>query len=127
MSKKNVFKTCPGCFNAWKTRDDFLSDRSLVLNGYKADFKDLEYGMFFFTHNDESCHSTMTLMVEDFKNLYSGPIYSENKALSEECPRYCIDEKQLSRCDALCECAFAREITQVIVDNQKNNIQLPGA
>ncbi len=120
MSKKNIFKTCPGCFHTWETREVFLSDQSLVLNGYKADFKDLEYGMFFFTHEIEPCHSTMTLMVEDFRSLYSGATYKENKALSEECPRYCIDEEQLARCEALCECAFVREISQIIVDMQKN-------
>ncbi len=119
MNKNGNFKTCPGCFLTWPSREKFLSDSNLVLNGYKADFKDLEYGMFFFTHQTEPCHSTMTLMVEDFRDLYSGKTYKEKKALSEECPRYCIDEKQLSRCEALCECAFVREILQIILEKQK--------
>lgn len=121
MSDDAMFKTCPGCFHAWQTRQEFLADPSIELNGYKADFSDLEYGMFFFTHKSAPCCSTMTLMVEDFRSLYSGPTYPDNKALSEECPRYCLDDQQLSRCDALCECAFAREISQIIADMRQDD------
>lgn len=113
------FKTCPSCFHSWETLEIFLSDPTLELNGYKPDFKDLEYGMFFFTHKVEPCFSTMTLMVDDFRSLYNGPVYKENKALSEECPRFCVNEKQLARCDALCECAYVREIMQIILARQK--------
>lgn len=113
------FKTCPSCFQTWETMETFLSDPTLELNGYKPDFKELEYGMFFFTHKVEPCFSTMTLMVDDFRSLYQGPVYKENKALSAECPRYCIDDKQLARCEALCECAFVREIMQIILERQR--------
>lgn len=119
-----AFKVCPGCFHVWETREVFMSDPHLEFNGYKADFKDLDFGMFFFTHTASNCHSTMTMMVEDFLDLYSGKRYSENKALSDECPRYCIDEKQLSRCDAFCECAYVREICQLLVDRQQNRISV---
>lgn len=122
MNEKSTFKTCPGCFISWNSMEAFLSDPGLELNGYKADFKDLEYGMFFFTHNSEPCYSTMTLMVDDFRSLYSGKYYRDNKALSEECPRYCMNEKQFVRCDALCECAFVREIMQTIVEKQKQAV-----
>ena len=121
MESKNIFKKCPCCFHAWQTRDDFISDTNLKINGYQVNFKNLEYGMFFFTHTVEQCHSTLTSMVEDFYDLYTGEHYKGSKALSEECPRYCTDEKQLSRCDALCECAFAREIIQIIKERQKTS------
>lgn len=114
MTDDNAFKICPGCNQIWETRNDYLNDETLVLNGYKADFKALEYGMFFFTHRVEGCCSTMVLLVNEFQDLYTGPLYPENKAISEECPRYCMDENELSRCDALCECAFAREIMHLI-------------
>ena len=110
----NPFKTCPHCFQIWPTRDDFISDSQLELNGYKADFEKLEYGLFFFTHQKSGCHSTMAIEVVDFKDLYSGEIYTERKTGSEECPRYCLDKEQLDRCDAICECAFVREIIQII-------------
>jgi len=119
MTSKDIFKRCPGCFTEWSTRDAFLSDPSLELNGYKADFKNLEYGLFFITHKVDDCFSTMALEVSDFMDLYSGPIYPERRTMSEECPRYCVDEKQLKRCDALCECAFAREVMQIIIERQR--------
>ena len=122
MNEKSKFKTCPGCFISWDSMETFLSDPNLELNGYKADFKDLEYGMFFFTHRTEPCYSTMTLMVDDFRSLYFGKTYRGSKALSEECPRYCMDEKQFVRCNALCECAFVREIMQIIVERQKEAV-----
>jgi hypothetical protein len=113
------FKTCPNCFGKWHTRDNFLSDSQLELNGYKADFEKLDYGLFFFTHKKDSCYSTMAIEVVDFKDLYSGEIHTERKTGSEECPRYCLDKEQLDRCDAMCECAFVREIIQII-QNKKS-------
>ncbi len=112
--KDNYFKKCPSCGEIWQTQKAFIIDELLVLNGYKADFEKLEYGMFFFTHNKESCHSTMVIEVSDFINLYNGEVYSERKTGSDECPRYCLDEEQIDRCGAICECAFVRELLQII-------------
>jgi len=120
MADNTAFKTCPGCFYCWSSRDEFLQDSSLELNGYKADFKELEYGLFFFTHKKGDCFSTMALEVNDFLDLYTGTRSQEKKALSTECPRYCIDEKQLNRCGVVCECSFAREIIQIIRESQKS-------
>lgn len=119
MTEEHIFKKCPCCFHVWHSRDDFLTDQNLEFTGYQVNFKELEYGMFFFTHTVEPCHSTMTIMVEDFRDLYTGKTHQESKALSPECPRYCLDKKQFSRCDALCECAFAREVIQIIIEKQK--------
>jgi hypothetical protein len=116
---KQLFKLCPSCNKEWLTREEFMRDPGLELNGYKADFESLEYGMFFFTHSVSNCCSTMVLLVNDFRSLYGGPVYPDRLALSEDCPRYCIDEKQMARCDALCECAFVREIMQIIRQEKK--------
>ena len=118
MSHTAIFKKCPGCAHVWEHRDDFLNDSSLRLNGYKADRKQLEYGLYFFTHHVEGCCSTMAFEVHDFLDLYSGVRYHEDKSMADECPRLCEDEKQLSRCDALCECAFAREIMHLVRHRQ---------
>lgn len=118
MSDK-VFKTCPNCKQIWVTQDGFLADKSVELNGYKADFENLEYGLFFFTHCKDGCFSTITIEVEDFMNLYGGPYYSESKAGSEECPGYCLDIDQLDRCEARCECAFVRHVIQIINANNE--------
>ena len=114
MTQEELFKICPMCFTEWKNRDDFLDDSSLELNGYKADFEKLEWGLFYFTHNKEGCFSTMAVETKLFLDLYAGKKYTERRTGEEECPGYCLDEKQLSRCDAFCECAFNREVIQVI-------------
>jgi hypothetical protein len=31
-----------------------------------------------------------------------------------ECPGYCNNQNQLSRCNMLCECAYVREIIEII-------------
>ena len=56
----------------------------------------------------------------DFLDLYTGKTYPASKAESEECHRYCLDEKQLARCDALCECAFVRETIQVLLEKHES-------
>ena len=112
---RNVaFKRCPSCGKQWSTRDEFIDDESLQLNGYTADFEDLEYGLFFFTHEVNGCYSTMTMEVKGFLDLYQGKRYTKRKAEAKGCPRYCMDAKQLARCNMLCECAFAREIMHII-------------
>jgi hypothetical protein len=70
--------------------------------------------MFFFTHKKKGCFSTMVVEVSEFLNLYDGPRYREHKPGEEICPGYCHEKSNLERCDALCECAFVREITQIL-------------
>ena len=59
MQPRTPFKRCPCCFDLWPTRDRFLDDPDVELNGYKADFEQLEYGLFFFIHLKLDCWSTM--------------------------------------------------------------------
>lgn len=113
------FKTCPKCSKSWDTLNDFLTDSSIYLNGYQVNLKSLETGMLLFTHIVEECKTTMSIYVKNFSSMYSGARYAENKALSPECPRYCIEEKRLDRCDAHCECAFVREIIDIISNMPK--------
>lgn len=113
-----VFKKCPCCKYGWETRDQFLDDKTLIVNGYSADFEDLDLGLFFFTHQVENCGSTMTMHVKEFKDLYKGEIYSERKTLGADCPRFCTDKYQLARCEARCECAWVR-ILLILIKNRK--------
>jgi hypothetical protein len=108
------FKVCSCCGTIWPTRDAFLSDGSLRVEGYTPDFETLEEGLFFITHNREGCGSTLAVVTRDFLDLYRGPRYTERKTFSDGCPRYCLDQKQLGRCTALCECAFVREVLQIL-------------
>ena len=111
-----LFKTCSMCNSQWNSIDSFLADPSLSFNGYQANFGILDEGIFFFTHNMEECGSTLGIKVRAFGTLFSGKKYSKSKQLSAECPRYCLDPKNLGRCSAECENAFAREISQIIRD-----------
>jgi len=111
------------CSTEWKTRDKFIDDQSLEIIGYQADFENLEMGLFYFTHQKEVCFSTMAIKVKVFLSLYSGGKYTERRTGKKECPGYCLDEKQLNRCDALCECAFNREVIQIINDRQQITCQ----
>lgn len=111
---KTCFKTCPMCGSNWNSLEEFLKDRHLIFNGYQANFGELDQGIFFFTHEVEECGSTMGLKVRDFTPLFSGPTYGRSRQLSSDCPRYCLDKNNLSRCNAHCENAFAREIAQQI-------------
>ena len=117
------FKECPKCKKKWTSRSEYLADILLKLNGYQAAFDNLENGLLLFTHLCDGCKSTMSIGVSKFDDLYSGERFSENKALSEECPRYCIDEHNLERCDAKCECAFVREIIQHVKDYPKDSVE----
>ncbi len=114
MEEKEVFKVCPMCSTEWVTRDEFLNDLSLEINGYGADFERLDWSLFYFTHKKEGCFSTMVVEAKDFLDLYSGKKYTERRTGLEDCPGYCLDKEQLNRCEALCECAFNREIINLI-------------
>lgn len=114
MEEETGFKCCPMCGKHWGNRNDFLNDDLLILNGYQADFEELEYGLFYFTHQAHGCGSTLVIQAKAFLDLYSGAKYSERKTGSDECPGYCLEKDQLSRCDAACECAFIREVIEII-------------
>ena len=118
MAEREIFKKCPMCTFEWKTRDEFLDDHSLELNGYQADFDKLELSLFLFTHMKKNCFSTMAIWAKEFQNLYSGTKYKERRTGKEDCPGYCLDKEQLNRCDALCSGAFNREIMQIIKSRQ---------
>ena len=119
MTEKSIFKVCPMCSTKWLTRDDFLDDQSLEINGYGADFEKLEWSLFYFTHKVEGCFSTMALEAKDFLSLYKGEKYTDRRTGEEECSKHCLDKEQLNRCEAFCECAFNREIIQIIKDRHK--------
>lgn len=119
MNDIQPFKICPMCATIWHTRDDFLGDQNLRLDGYQADFEILEYGLFYFTHLNSDCRSTMALPTLHFLDMYTGDRYSERKTGGEECPGLCLEKDQLDRCEAFCECAMVREVIQIIKEKQQ--------
>jgi len=107
----SVFKECQVCNVAWRERDDFLADPDVVLIGYQANFVVLEKGLFLFNH---SCRGTMSVQVSEFSDLYSGPIFQTRKTGTDACAGYCLHRNVLKPCPAECECAYVREILQLL-------------
>ena len=113
-----IFKKCPLCGCPWESRNSFLSDPCIEIIGYQACFKELTAGFFLFNH---SCAGTLAILVEEFEDLYGGPVYEERKTGTDECPQYCLHKEELARCPVRCECAFVREIIQLVRSWPKNS------
>jgi hypothetical protein len=106
-----LFKRCPRCDFEWKTRSSFIADPDIVIIGYQTRFRNLTDGLFYFNH---SCNGTMALKVDEFTDLYEGPVYEHRKTGGEDCPGHCLYKDNLDPCPAECECAYVREVIQVI-------------
>jgi hypothetical protein len=112
LQETQNFKQCPSCGEIWKTQQLFLNDVNLEIVGYQVNFINLELGYFLFNH--AKCKTTLSLFAKSFSNLYGGPIFKERKTQSDECPEYCLKKSVLEPCPARCECAYVREIIQII-------------
>lgn len=108
----NAFKKCSCCELPWLGRDEFLNDGQIELVGYQANFSQLELGYLLFNHL--SCESTIAVHAGLFKDLYSGPIFAQRLTGTEGCQGFCKDSVALEPCDQKCECAYVREILQII-------------
>ena len=106
-----LFKQCTHCGWKWDTRESFLNDESVILVGYLAHFEDLTLGLFLFNH---SCKTTLSLEAGLFIDLFSGPVFTEEATGGAECPGFCLKKENIMPCPVKCECAFVREILQVI-------------
>jgi hypothetical protein len=109
-----VFKECPMCSAVWKSRNEFIGDCSLVINGYQANFDYLEHGLFYFTHEVDGCFSTMALKAKDFYDLSTQKKFTERKTFTDECPGHCLDKNNLEKCYTECECAFVRDLLSTL-------------
>ena len=117
----SVFKKCTCCDDPWFSREEFLGDSKLDFVGYQVDFANLELGYFLFNHL--TCQSTIGVHAGLFKDLYDGPIFSERKTNTENCPGYCGDREILNPCSEECECAYVREIIQIVRKWPKDEYQ----
>ena len=109
--KKLKFKICPTCGTEWNSREEFLSDPDIDLVGYQVHFDELTAGLFLFNH---SCKTTMSILAATFVSLYNGPIFSERATSTDSCEELCLRDDELGPCHAECECAYVREILQII-------------
>lgn len=106
------FKQCTLCGHVWATRNGFLSDEAVRLIGYQAFLPDPILGLFMFNH--DVCETTLAIEAEKFQDLYDGPIYRENKHDTDDCSGYCDSEDELRPCPVECECAWVREILEIV-------------
>ena len=118
VSGSTVFKKCTVCRFQWALRDDFLRDPNIEVIGYQVDFDELAEGFFLFNH---SCKGTLAITAGEFNDLYDGPIFSERAEGSEDCPSHCLHENELRLCPVKCQCAYVREILQIIKNYQKSD------
>ncbi len=108
---KPNFNTCSNCGHVWQNRDSFLNDPDITIIGYQAHFENLRAGFFLFNH---VCKTTLALEVSLFEDLYDGPIFQDRLTGSDDCPGHCLHHGNLDPCDEKCECAFVREIIQLL-------------
>ncbi|MBL7115109.1 MAG: hypothetical protein ISS35_05030 [Kiritimatiellae bacterium] len=111
QENKSTFKRCTMCKHHWSTQEDFLADPDLRLIGYQANFGHLSLGYFLFTH---TCGTTIAVTVKSFENLHEGEIFTTRATGNAACPSYCVRQGSLEPCPVPCECAFVRDIIQII-------------
>ncbi|MBP9212073.1 MAG: hypothetical protein KBF97_04680 [Bacteroidetes bacterium] len=68
---ESTFKECTMCRAVWKTREDFLNDHELKLNGYQftsvRNTNSSQGGILLYTHTKDSCGTTLAIYVRKFK------------------------------------------------------------
>jgi hypothetical protein len=116
-NESEYFKGCSYCKLNWMSRDDFLSDPDIKLIGYQPHYKNMEEGLFLFNHL--GCNSTLSIVSQKFRDLYTGPLYTSSKLEDDklnydDCPDFCLFKNKMKGCLQQCERAFVSEIIQVI-------------
>lgn len=114
-----VFKRCSGCEHVWASREAFLNDPEVTLVGYQVVMDELEAGFFLFNHRHQGCGSTVSIKAGHCFDLYKGPVFSTRKFGEKDCGGFCLRAEDLSPCPAECECAFVREIIQIVLARMK--------
>lgn len=109
------FKTCPLCNQHWFTREDFLADPDVVCAGYQVNLDMLHEGLFLFVHTKQECGTDLAVDVNAFLGLHVGTKYIARKSWTAVCPRHCFDKEDTRPCSEACECAFIRDLLQVIL------------
>lgn len=104
------------CSMIWTSRDEFIMDKNLKLNGYQVDFENLTLGLFFFTHTIPGCHTTLALRVEHFLDLHPGPKYKALDVGGENCPGYCRKTNEVRQCNNSCQGVYVRDIMAILRD-----------
>jgi hypothetical protein len=72
LTRPGVFKQCTMCGKKWSTKDEFLGDKEIRLNGYQWNRKKLHSGedlagLLIFTHAKTECYTTLGIEARRFK------------------------------------------------------------
>jgi hypothetical protein len=86
----------------------------ITILGYQVNFEKLDLGFLLFNHNASECRTTMAIEAGAFRDLYEGPTYATPLTNTDTCPGYCLHQEELRLCPEKCECAYVREIIQLI-------------
>jgi len=67
-----IFKRCTMCGSEWQTKEDFLNDRDVLLNGYQWNRKKFRSGegfagLLIFTHRKALCGTSLAIAAGSFK------------------------------------------------------------
>ncbi len=80
MNSASAFKQCSLCHMVWDTKETFLNDPDIRLNGYQ--FTGRHYanssngGMLVFTHHRSTCGTTLAIYARQLKDFE--PEYQED-------------------------------------------------
>lgn len=89
-----------------------MSDPNVEIVGYQVDFEELQLGLFLFNHS--VCRTTLSIEAREFSDLHKGPVFSDRKTGTSDCPGHCMHRDDLEACPARCECAYIRETLQLV-------------
>lgn len=114
-----IYKRCTTCGTAWADRDSFLSDSHVEFLGYQPMFEGRHLGYFLFNHVMD-CTTTLAVSVDDFRDLYDGPVWQKCNYGGPDCPGYCAHLGKGGHCPAKCVCTWVREVMSLLKAWPKN-------
>lgn len=124
------FKTCPLCSTSWYTIDDFIRDSEIEVIGYQPHPEKTGAGLFIFGHRH--CNSSISVQLEALSDLQVcltqdadsvyiiGPDMIQEENSTEVCYTNCLRKTDSSNGNKRCECAYVREVIQLIKHLPKN-------
>ena len=112
------FKTCSKCGKIWNSISDYILDKTLVINGYQANFVQPENGLILATHHEYDCDSTLSVYAQSIRHLSASETYQTLNKGKDTCKMLCVDQGNLEYCGAECSMAWVREVIQYMREHR---------
>jgi hypothetical protein len=79
VAVQQIFKRCTLCGKEWATREEFLNDVTLELNGHQWNKKKVlagepAEGLLIFTHRTRECGTSLALTASKFRQRRRRPV-----------------------------------------------------